>query len=186
MRDSTVAASPEPPPAQPPSPGRRGWWTRRSAAATAAILIVALFGLLALITGNRGKEGIHPGVPKVSVSTPVAGTFSQDCGSAGDSDACKALTVSDVKCEWVGTAMRLSATLHNGLNAHVTVHIEPVYKLENAGEHGTGLANFKDVGIAAHGEREWSGSLGEPAGVSGQPRITACAPRLAPTGVDIG
>jgi hypothetical protein len=97
----------------------------------------------------------------------------------GDKQAGKKLKVTSVYCGWNSDGhVVLHADFKNGLNAHVTVHVQPEYKLANAGKHGNGMANLQDVGLDANASREWVGDLGTPAGVNGTPKITGCMPKV--------
>ena len=136
-------------------------------------------------SGGGSKEATST---KTTAAAPaVPGQFSKDCGfTAGDESGCKALTASKVSCQWSGDQVEMSITFMNSLNAHVTVHVEPKYTLLNAGDHGTGITNYKDIGVDAGATRMWKEGLGSPSGVSGQPKITACSPELSVLGVELG
>lgn len=70
-------------------------------------------------------------------------------------------------------------TFKNSFGAHVTVHVEPLYRIKNGGAHGEGFTNTEDVGLDPGETRVWETDL-DPAGIEGQPAISACTP-----GVDV-
>ena len=138
-------------------------------------------------SGDTGGGGEESGDSE-SKFPVVKGTWDGTCNqySAGDEDACKQLDASKVTCQWIDGKVHMTITFKNNLGAHVTVHLEPRYKLKNAGKHGEGITNVEDVGIDAGATRKWETDL-DPAGVEGQPKITACNPALdVLQGVELG
>ncbi len=92
--------------------------------------------------------------------------------------AIKQLKATDAYCQWDGSHVHVHVVFKNGLNAHVTVKVNPAYTLANAGAHGIGITNEQSVGIDAKATRDWDGDAGSPDGVSGNPRIVKCSPRI--------
>lgn len=114
----------------------------------------------------------------------VPGTIKASAFVTGDKEGLAKLRSSGVWCRWVGDHVELRIAFRNRLSAHVTVHIQPNYRLANAGLHGDGLTSQKDVGIDAGTFRAWFADLGAPDGITGHPTITTCAPEI--NGVDLG
>jgi hypothetical protein len=102
----------------------------------------------------------------------------------GDKEAQGLLRTSNMWCRWNGEEVELGATFRNGSAAHVTVQVQPNYRLSRAGLHGDGMMSRKDIGIDADATRVWTAKLGKPQGVSGRPTITECAPEIM--AVDLG
>jgi hypothetical protein len=147
-----------------------------------AIIASAVGGKKDGTTGDKSSENGSASKDQGSSDGPlVSGTWNGDCNqfSAGDEDACKALRVSKVTCQWVGDSVRMTIVFYNPFGAHVTVHTEPKYRIRNGGTHGEGITNVEDVGLDSGETRTWQKDL-KPAGISGHPAITACIP-----GVDV-
>lgn len=66
----------------------------------------------------------------------------------------------------------LTKVTKNDFGAHVTVHVEPLYRIKNGGAHGEGFTNTEDGGLDPGEKRVWETDL-DPAGIEGQPAITA-------------
>jgi hypothetical protein len=66
------------------------------------------------------------------------------------------------------------------------VHVQPNYRLKNAGLHGDGITSQIDVGIDAGATREWVGDAGRADGLAEgkTPKITQCGPEI--NSVDLG
>jgi hypothetical protein len=192
-------------------------WSRRSRKAKIALIVLGVIIVLAVIGSFSSSSDEDNGSSSSSANNPpaqtsggggddeaeeeevkdeeesktgplVKGTWMGECNqfSSGDLEACQKLRVTKVTCQWIEDKVHMKATFKNGLNAHVTVHLEPRYRLKNAGEHGEGLTNFEDVGIDALATRTWEKDL-DPAGVDGQPAITACTPTLEVLqGIELG
>ena len=141
--------------------------------ATATVLSAAGCGGSSSSTSG-GKEA-----PKTANTTPkVVGTLKPSVLLTGDQEAIRLLKHSDVWCRWNDGQVEIGATFTNGSAAHITVKIQPNYRLKRAGLHGDGLGSIKDIGLDGDQTRVWSDKIGKPGGVSGQPRITECAPEL--------
>lgn len=97
-----------------------------------------------------------------------------------DKEARQNLTFADTYCFWSDNKVWLATTFTNGMDAHITVHVQPNYRLQKAGLHGDGLTSQEDIGIDAGATRQWVGELGKPAGVAEnkQPKITECSPEI--------
>jgi len=169
----------------------KNWWSRRSKKAKIALIIGAII-VIAIIAsavsgGSKKKSGSNQssdnagGAPSSNNGPVVRGTWNAECNqfSAGDKDACAAVRVSTVTCQWQDDHVHMAVNFKNTFGAHVTVHMNPIYKLANAGIHGNGLTNVEDVGLDPGEVRKFETDL-DPAGVSGNPRITLCRP-----GVDV-
>lgn len=154
--------------------------------------LIILIAIIASVTSGKkdsgGKSattsnggGGAPSAQGTDNGPLVTGTWNGECNqfSGGDQDACKALRVSKVTCQWVGDSVRMTVAFHNRFGAHVTVHVEPKYRIKNGGTHGEGITNVEDVGLDSGETRTWDKDL-KPAGISGHPAITACIP-----GVDV-
>jgi hypothetical protein len=118
----------------------------------------------------------------------VEGAWGGGCNqyAGGDYSACKAIRVKRVTCHWSGGNIYVTVVFKNTFGAHVTVHFQPIYVLKNAGKHGTGLTSSQDVGLDP-GERREYAARQDPKGVSGQPKITKCAPKFDDIlGVELG
>jgi hypothetical protein len=196
-RELNEAAAPE-----GSQPVKRGWWKRRSKKAKFFLVVLTLIVLLVGISAAAGGGGdgtastSNPSTePQSTDATPdavaapiVHGTWKPECNqySAGDLDACRAVKASKVSCQWQGDNVHMSVTFRNTFSAHVTVHMDPIYKLQNAGLHGNGLTSTKDVGLDP-GELRTVTVDENPAGVDAQPAITMCGPKVdVLSGVELG
>jgi hypothetical protein len=145
-----------------------------------------LLGASALLVGCG--SGASDSSKKSSTSNPpgpkVAGTIKASAFVSGDKEGLAKLHASGVWCRWVDGHVEMRIAFRNKLAAHITVHVQPNYRLANAGLHGDGLTSQKDVGIDAGKFRAWFADLGSPDGVTGRPAITTCAPEI--NGVDLG
>jgi hypothetical protein len=144
---------------------------------------------LAIIAAGCGGDSTSSSENKSSKNGPVVrGKWIGSCNqySAGDYDACKALRVSRVTCQWRDNKVRMTVVFKNAFGAHVTVHFNPIYTLKNAGLHGDGLTATQDVGLDA-GEVRTFETNQDPKGINGQPAITKCAPKVdVLQGVELG
>jgi hypothetical protein len=118
------------------------------------------------------------------VGPRVTGTIQESLFVSGDAEARANMQVTRVWCRWSGEEVEIGATFHNGMATHVTVHVQPNYRLLKAGLHGDGLTSDKDVGVDAGATRVWSEKIGNPDNVDGSPRITSCEPEI--NSVDLG
>jgi len=155
-------------------------------------LLMAIATLALVATGCGGSSSSSSGGGKKKKSSDegpvVHGTWGGGCNqySGGDYSACKAIRVSNVRCQWKGNDVWVNVVFKNTFGAHVTVHFQPIYVLKNAGKHGTGLTSSQDVGLDP-GEKRDYGAKQEPKGVSGQPKITKCKPSFdIIQGVELG
>ena len=185
--------------AAPPPEGTKkqgNWWKRRSKKAKFAIILAVLIALIAAMSSAGGGDKSDSGDDSAAVADDggdeaaeeaakngpiVKGKWNGDCNqfSAGDEDACKAIRVSRVTCQWREDKMVMTVVIRNTFGAHVTVHMNPIYTLDNAGKRGDGLTAVKDIGLDP-GEVRTYETEQEPKGVEGQPKITSCTP-----GIDI-
>jgi hypothetical protein len=155
------------------------------------LLVVAALAMFAAGCGGSSSSSSEGGKKreKSSEDGPVVqGTWAGGCNqySAGDYSACKAIKVSGVRCQWKGDKVWVNVVFKNTFGAHVTVHFNPLYVLKNAGLHGDGLLASQDVGLDP-GEKRDYGTDQDPKGVSGQPKITKCAPKIDTIqGVELG
>jgi hypothetical protein len=149
--------------------------------AVAACLVAAV---LATGCGSSAGAGSKTKSAAVAPSPKVAGTIKPSAFVTGDKQALAKLKTAGVWCRWVGDHVQMRIEFRNRLAAHITVHVQPNYRLANAGLHGDGLSSQQDVGIDAGKFRAWFGDLGSPDGISGHPAITTCAPEI--NGVDLG
>jgi hypothetical protein len=81
-------------------------------------------------------------------------------------------------CAWDDDQVRVHVTVHNPMAAHITVHLQPNYRLRDAGLHGDGLTSQEDIGVDAKSKRVWETTLGHPEGVDGNPAISECSPEV--------
>lgn len=139
-------------------------------------VVAALVVCLAVVASAYADSG-YTG-PK----TP--GTLKHSYFISGDKEAIAKLKASSVFCRWIKGHVYLHISFRNRLGAHITVHVQPNYRLANAGLHGDGLGSQKDFGIDPGAFRAVYEDLGTPEGVSGHPRITVCGPEI--NGVDLG
>jgi hypothetical protein len=175
-------------PLKPPNRWRRfrakAWWVQTLA--WLGVGFVAFLALGAIGSATSSKPGAAAASAASAASQPArqtAGVMSKDTLGFGDAEALKQLSIGQVWCSWNGNHVQLHAYFVNQLDAHVTVHVTPGYHLRNAGEHGDG--QDLSVGIDAKASRDWTGDLGQPAGVSQSGiRITACTPSVSE--VDLG
>jgi hypothetical protein len=118
--------------------------------------------------------------------TRKPGTLKDSTFLSGDKEARQQLTFTNTYCFWNDGKVYVSATFVNGLDAHVTVDVQPNYRLKNAGLHGDGLGAQIGVGIDAGATREWVGEAGRPEGLAEgkTPAITECSPEI--NSVDLG
>lgn len=141
-------------------------------------------------TGASG-EGEKPAAaangadkPTENLGPKVTGTMTDSVFISGDAEARRNMRITKVFCRWNGDEVEVGATLHNSMATHVTVHIQPNYRLKRAGLHGDGIGSVKDAGVDADATRVWSEKVGNPDNVDGKPAITSCEPELL--GVDLG
>lgn len=145
---------------------------------TAILVMVAAIAVGVVGTAQaRVRDSGYTG-PKTS------GSLKPSLFISGDKQAIKRLKATGVWCRWIKGHVWMRIAFRNRLGAHITVHVQPNYRLANAGLHGNGLTSQKDVGINANSFRAWFEDLGTPEGVSGTPKITKCAPET--NGVDLG
>lgn len=136
-------------------------------------LIILVILTSACASSGASSSPVTGKVPGVMHDDSLATTL-------GDAQALHKLSTSSVYCGWQDDHVVLHARFKNGLAAHVTIHVSPVYVLENAGKHGDGAFNEKSVGVDAGASRDWLGDLGAPAGgVKAGTAITRCAPLVA-------
>ena len=128
--------------------------------------------------GSGATSASAPSVKKVK------GTIKPSLLISGDKEAIKSLVSKGVACWWEDGKVHMQATFTNGMNAHITVHVQPNYRLKKAGLHGDGVSSQEDVGIDSGATRKWTAELGTPDGVKGTPAITECAPEI--NSVDLG
>lgn len=112
------------------------------------------------------------------IGPKVRGTIKDSLFVTGDAEARRNMKITNVWCRWNGDEVEIGATLHNTMATHVTVHIQPNYRLKRAGLHGDGVGSLKDAGVDADQTRVWSEKIGNPDNVDGKPAITECAPEL--------
>jgi len=108
----------------------------------------------------------------------VAGTIEKSLLVSGDKEALAKVEAGQVWCRWNDGEVELHVRFVNGMAAHVTVQVQPNYRLKGAGLHGDGAGSAEGVGIDAGATREWSKRLGSPSGVNGTPTISECAPEI--------
>lgn len=191
--------------AAPPPEGtkKQGWWKRRSKKAKFAIILAVLIALIAAMSsaggdksdsngsGDDGAAVVENGGDEAEESKNgpiVKGTWNGECNqfSAGDEDACKAIRVTKVTCQWRDDVMRMTVVIKNTFGAHVTVHMNPIYTLKNAGTRGNGITAVQDIGLDAGEVRTYETDQ-EPKGVTGQPKISLCRPGIDTLqGVELG
>jgi hypothetical protein len=184
-----------------PSSGKRpGWWKRRSKLTKALIILaVIILIIVAATSGSSKKDDKIAADTSTATSTEKAdaasnngpvfvGTWNAECNqfSAGDEGACHALRVSRVTCQWRDSRVHMTVIIKNTYGAHVTVHMNPIYNLQNAGVHGDGLSAVQDIGLDP-GELRTYETDQEPHGVKTQPAITSCRPGVDTLqGVELG
>jgi hypothetical protein len=175
----------------------KGWWGRRSKKAKLLIIAAVLIAIIAAASSSGSKKTDNnnnnsPAPASSSESSDssssdtaattgplVRGTWDGECNqfSAGDEDACNALRVTKVTCQWQDDHVHMTVVFHNKFGAHVTVYMNPIYKLKNAGLHGDGITATQDVGLDAGEVRTYETDQ-EPKGVTGTPAITLCRPKV--------
>ena len=114
----------------------------------------------------------------------VRGEVELSTFASGDKEALHEVKRSNAWCRWNDGQVEMHIRFVNRMGAHVTVHVQPNYRLKGAGLHGDCISSIEDVGIEAGATRDWTKRLGEPAGVDGAPRITECAPEI--NSIDLG
>lgn len=153
-----------------------GQMARRGRRSAAVLAILALGAIALAGCGTSSSDG--GGDTPAQISAKVGGSMAYSTFYSGDSEARRLLDSTAVWCRWSGDEVEMGATFTNGLAAHITVHVQPNYRLLRAGLHGDGLGSIKDVGIDANATRRWTAKLGRPEGVGGQPPISECAPEI--------
>jgi hypothetical protein len=81
------------------------------------------------------------------------------------------------RAAWDGDEVRVTLTVKNRSSAHVTIQVEPHYRIKNGGLHGAGITNWESIGVDAGAVRKWSGAKA-PAGIKRGAKITSCAPEI--------
>jgi hypothetical protein len=145
-----------------------------SRAGSCLLVAVSVFAIVAAGCGGESSGN------KSSNNGPVVrGAWADGCNQygSGDYEACKAIRVSRVTCQWRDDKVRMTLVFKNTFGAHVTMHFNPEYTLKNAGLHGNGLTASQDVGLDPGERREYSTNQ-DPKGVKGQPAITRCSPKV--------
>jgi hypothetical protein len=146
-------------------------------AKTSAMLATAAM-LVAAGCGSTGSQAPPKTGPKVH------GTITKSLFVSGDREALRRVGAREVWCRWNDGQVELHVRFRNRMGAHVTVHLQPNYRLRNAGLHGDGVGSIQYIGIDAGAVRDWSNRLGSPDGVKGTPAISACAPEI--NSIDLG
>jgi hypothetical protein len=136
-------------------------------------VLVGLAGMMALLGG--GAAWAHVASPPRGA---VKGTFDKSCFGCGDQELIDNLHASNVWCAWDKDHVIVHISFRNRENAHVTVTVQPSYRIVNGGKHGSGLTSLKDVGIDAGAFRSWFGDAGKPKGVKAKTPISKCEPSL--------
>jgi hypothetical protein len=144
-----------------------------------ATLILALFVVLAAICGTSAAIA---GSPKIGKKVP--GKVRKSLFVSGDKEAIRRVTFTHYWCRWNDGEVEVHAVVKNPLAAHITIHLQPNYRLKDAGLHGDGSGSVQDIGVNAHATRYWSKRVGKAEGVDGTPKITVCGPEL--NGIDLG
>ena len=110
----------------------------------------------------------------------VRGTFNKGtCINCTDPELLANLSASNVWCAWDKGHVILHINFVNHESAHVTVRVQPAYRIRNGGVHNAGFTAVKSVGINAGAFRSWFGDLGKPDGVAVNTPISICGPSLS-------
>jgi hypothetical protein len=109
---------------------------------------------------------------------PVPGTIKPSTLYRGDKEALQPLKRGSVVCLWHRDEVQMRVTFVNGLDAHITIHVQPNYRIKRGGLHGDGLGSLKDMGVDARAKRRWTADLGKPEGVKAGAPISECSPEI--------
>ena len=109
---------------------------------------------------------------------PVPGTIKASTFYAGDKEALQLLKRGSVVCLWHKDQIQMRVTFVNGMDAHITIHVQPNYRIKRGGLHGDGVGSLKDIGVEARAKRRWTADIGKPEGVKAGTPISQCAPEI--------
>ena len=118
------------------------------------------------------------------IGKKVSGVVKKSLFVSGDKQAIRRVKFTHYWCRWNDGEVEVHAVVKNPMAAHITIHLQPNYRLRDAGLHGDGSGSVQDIGVNAHATRYWSKRVGSAQGVSGSPKITVCGPEL--NGIDLG
>jgi hypothetical protein len=110
----------------------------------------------------------------------VRGKFDKSVAQiVGDKNLVRLLNASNVYCFWNRKGhVIVHITFRNHAVEHVTLTVEPRYTIRNGGTHGSGITNWKSIGINASAFRAVFIDAGAPDGVPKNSPIGSCRPDL--------
>src|SRR4051812_12847271 len=117
----------------------------RGARAGVRILAAAVcVGVLAAALTIPGAMG---GSPKIGAK--VNGKVKSSLFVSGDKEAICRVKFTHYWCRWNDGEVEVHAVVKNPLAAHITIHLQPNYRLKDAGLHGDGGGSQQDIGVDA-------------------------------------
>jgi hypothetical protein len=144
----------------------------------------ALGGSDKATTGNAGTGDTAQPTAASKLGTKVTADVQKSVFASGDSEALSKVQFTHYWCRWNDGEVEVHTVIKNPMAAHITVHLQPNYRLASAGLHGDGVGSQQDIGVDANATRTWSNRLGDVTGVSGTPKITECGPEI--NSIDLG
>jgi hypothetical protein len=144
--------------------------------------VALAFSCAAIVSTCVTVQGALAGSPKIGKK--VAATVKKSLFVSGDKEAIRRVKFTHYWCRWNDGQVEVHVVVKNPLAAHITIHIQPNYRLKDAGLHGDGSGSVQDIGVNAHATRYWSKRIGSAEGVDGTPKITVCGPEI--NGIDLG
>jgi hypothetical protein len=117
--------------------------------------------------------------PVIVKRTSKAGKL-RKTATAKTSAAPARLRAGKISCFWSRNTVWFTATFANRLETPVTVWVQPIYRLRNAGTHGRGVESEATVLLEAGETRRWVHDVGKPEEIAEtkQPPITQCTLRI--------
>ena len=144
------------------------------------IIAVSIIGSMAGGSSDKSKAtaGSDNSSSDAAVGPKVSGHVKNSLFVSGDKEAIGKVKFTQYWCRWNDGQVEVHVVVKNPMAAHVTVHLQPNYRLANAGLHGDGISSQEDIGVDASATRDWSARIGSASGVNGTPTITECSPEL--------
>jgi hypothetical protein len=99
--------------------------------------------------------------------------------SLGDQTLIDAIKGSNVYCFWSKGHVMVHVSFRNSSPEHVTLSVEPHYKVKRGAWHGSGLTNWQSIGINGGAFRAVFIDAGAPDGVPKNWPIAICNPDLS-------
>src|SRR4051794_17343863 len=97
---------------------------------------------VALSAINLGAPSALADSPKIGKKVP--GVVKKSLFVSGDKEAIRRVKFTHYWCRWNDGEVEVHAVVKNPLAAHITIHLQPNYRLKDAGLHGDGTGSVQD------------------------------------------